>query len=202
MINLFFAICLFSFTSDVVKTQVVTTKTSESIPNSEYFESKLKELESKYEKETHVEHFKNYKFKNKVTGKTRSWSQLSALEKQVYLLDKMEILSKTLYDLDVSWKEMVKSAPELLPLPIPLQSPFSFVPGTGLGEMKLAKKDTQKYVDSLIGIRKKLAIRHENLVESIYEEFFDSFTDEEAVNHIKELKKYHDEGELIDRSKK
>lgn len=128
-------------------------------------------------------YFKDVELKHKETGAVRKFVDLPAFEKAIFFVMSSEKLTVELEGLHIEWQrelERLKAKP-------PEEGPKA--------------DDVQKYVDSLVGLRKKTAARYEGLAEALFRDYKHRFTDEERERFPRKIREYHDANKLIERKK-
>jgi hypothetical protein len=129
-------------------------------------------------------HYGKMEFTNKKTNEKKQFADFDEVDRRVYILMQLDLLSRQLEDLHSKWKEELKNAEE-----------------TPDDANEASKKDVTVYLEKLLALRKQNAEKTEELANGLFKKFPDKFTKEEKDQVIKTMKEYHDKSNLIKRDK-
>jgi hypothetical protein len=132
-----------------------------------------------------------YQFKDKKTGVVKKLADLPEFDKQLFYAMQVELLSKTMEQLQEKWTANMKSLPSVTDSDIEEDN--------NLREAK--KEDVEAILLQLNVLQKKVAEKQEAMVEKLFKDHAKEFTDEERDLYIKNMRERNDRNKLIERNK-
>ncbi|NIQ13338.1 MAG: hypothetical protein GTO02_02680 [Candidatus Dadabacteria bacterium] len=147
------------------------------------FEKDLKFINFAIENFNHKDFYKDYEFKHNKTGNVKKLEDFTALERNVFYTLQAERLTKNLKRIQAEWEEYLKK-----------------LETDDIDDDDVAKEeDVKSYIEKLNDLRKKLAAKYESLVEKMFKDFPDDFTDKEKKHIMDKIKRFHNENSLTKR---
>lgn len=129
--------------------------------------------------------YKKFNFKHKVTEEVKKFSDFTPFERAIFYILQAERFSKHLEYIEDTWLHEMLNISKL---------------NIEQSDQETARKDDiEKYVKELHQIRKKTAVKYENLLEKVFKDFPSDFTEKEKTFMKKTIKDYNDKNKLIQR---
>jgi hypothetical protein len=148
------------------------------------FDKFLKTATDKIANYNSDKYYEKLEFSNSKTNEKKKFVDFDEIDRRVYILLQLDLLSRQLEDLHNKWKEELKNAEE-----------------TPDDANEASKKDVTAYLEKLLVLRKQNAAKTEELANELFKKFPDKFTKEEKDQVLKTMKEYHDKSDLIKRDK-
>jgi hypothetical protein len=171
------------------------------------YEQVMKKFTDWSENLSNPEHWKGTKLRNKKTGEVVLFEKLPEFEQRVFYVISAENLSTRLKDMQTAWE---KELAELKKNPPPedkkeKEEKKSWVDkekADDSGKKTARQTDVEQYLAKLLELRKATAVRYEAMLEKLFTDYKDKFSEEERKHNMQAIREWHDKEKLIDRNKK
>ena len=155
------------------------------------------------------EYWKGTKLKNKKTGDIVLFENLPDFDKRVFYVISAENLSTKMKEMQGMWEkeleEIKKNPPPKDKEKKPDKQNWTERNKKSAEERRTNKIASQIEVEgflkNLLELRKKTAVRYEAMMEKLFEDFKDKFSEEERKHNLKVIREWHDKENLILRKK-
>jgi len=138
------------------------------------FKKVLKDMNTWISKLDNVDFYQEqFTFKNRETGKEKSFKEFEKLDQRMFMLTSAQKLSGHLGFLQEAWEKELKKSPDK---------------GDGKDESIATKEEVKKYVEQIKEVRVAEVKKWEEMAEAVFKDFPDKFTKQEQEFYLKQVR--------------